>query len=90
MVEDISAIDGVEKVEELKSLGVSFDFPQQDEYDNNDYIYPMNKEETTEIKKYIEEGTADYDKLMSGIMSLLQIIQMCRKSMVGSFALGIL
>lgn len=66
MVEDISAIDGVEKVEELKSLGVSFDFPQQDEYDNNDYIYPMNKEETTEIKKYIEEGTADYDKLMSG------------------------
>ena len=26
----------------------------------------MNKEETTEIEKYIEEGTADYDKLMSG------------------------
>ena len=66
MVEDISAIDGVEKVEELKSFGVSFDFPQQDEYDNDDYIYPMNKEETTEIEKYIEEGTADYDKLMSG------------------------
>ena len=55
MVEDISAIDGVEKVEELKSFGVSFDFPQQDEYDNDDYIYPMNKEETTEIEKYIEE-----------------------------------
>lgn len=66
MVEDISAIDGVEKVEELKSFGVSFDFLQQDEYDNDDYIYPMNKEETTEIEKYIEEGTADYDKLMSG------------------------
>ena len=45
MVEDISAIDGVEKVEELKSFGVSFDFPQQDEYDNDDYIYPMKKKQ---------------------------------------------
>ena len=50
----------MEKVEELKSFGVSL-ISQQDEYDNDDYIYPMNKEETTEIEKYIEEGTADYD-----------------------------
>lgn len=55
MVEDISAIDGVEKVEELKSFGVSFDFPQQDEYDNDDYIYPMNKEETTEIENTLKK-----------------------------------
>ena len=66
IVQEIAAIDGVEKVEELKSFGVVFDFPQQDEYDNDDYIYPMNDEETKNIGEYIEEGSADYDKLMSG------------------------
>lgn len=66
MVKEIAAIDGVEKVEELKSFGVIFDFPQRDEYDNDDYIYPMNEKETRNIGKYIEEGSADYDKLMSG------------------------
>ena len=66
MVKEIAAIDGVEKVEELKSFGVIFDFPQRDEYYNDDYIYPMNEEETRNIGKYIEEGSADYDKLMSG------------------------
>ena len=66
MVKEIAAIDGVEKVEELKSFGVIFDFPQRDEYDNDDYIYPMNEEETRNIGKYIEEGSSDYDKLMSG------------------------
>lgn len=66
MVKEIAAIDGVEKVEELKSFGVIFDFPQRDEYDNDDYIYPMNEEETRNIRRYIEEGSADYDKLMSG------------------------
>lgn len=66
MVQEISAIDGVEKVEELKNFGVRFDYPKYDEYDNDDYIYPLNGEEIKEISKYIEEGTADYDKLMSG------------------------
>lgn len=66
MVQKIAAIEGVEKVEELKSFGINFDFPQQDEYDNDDYIYPMNSNETKNIGKYIEEGSADYDKLISG------------------------
>lgn len=66
MVREISAIDGVEKVEEIKSFGVIFDFPQHDEYTNNDYIYPISRVETESIGKYVEEGTADYDKLMSG------------------------
>lgn len=66
MVKEISAIDGVEMVKELKSFGVIFDFPQRDEYDNDDYIYPMNAEETKNIGEYIEEGSADYNKLMSG------------------------
>ena len=66
MVREILAIDGVEKVEELKSLGVSFDFPKHEEYANDDYLYPMSDEEITGIEKYIEEGTWDYDKMMSG------------------------
>lgn len=66
MVKEISAIDGVEMVKELKSFGVIFDFPQRDEYDNDDYIYPMNEKETKNIGEYIEEGSADYNKLMSG------------------------
>ena len=66
MVQEISAIDGVEKVEELKNFGLRFDYPKYDEYGNDDYIYPLNDGEIKEISKYIEEGTADYDKLMSG------------------------
>lgn len=66
MVKEISSINGVEKVEEVKSFGVIYDFPQHDEYDNDDYIYPLSNEETESIGQYIEEGSADYDKLMSG------------------------
>ncbi len=66
MVEEILAIDGVEKVEELKSLGVKFDFPKHEEYANDDYLYPMSDEEIKGIEKYMEEGTWDYDKMMSG------------------------
>lgn len=66
MVKEIASIDGVEKIEEVKSFGVIYDFPQQDEYDNDDYIYPMNAQETESIGQYIEEGSAGYDKLMSG------------------------
>ncbi len=66
MVQEISAIDGVEKVAELKNFGLRFDYPKYDEYGNDDYIYPLNDGEIKEISKYIEEGTADYDKLMSG------------------------
>lgn len=43
-----------------------FDFPKQDEYDNDDYIYPLTEEEAKEIGKYIADGSIDYDKLMSG------------------------
>lgn len=66
LVKQISAIDGVEKVEEIKSFGVMFDFSKQDEYDNDDYIYPLTEEEAKEIGKYISDGSADYDKLISG------------------------
>ncbi len=66
MVQEISALDGVEKVAEIKSFGVRFDYPKNDEYGNNDIICPLTEEETREIGKYLEDGSADYDKLMSG------------------------
>ena len=65
-VHEILAIDGVEAVEEIKNFGVIFDFPKQDEYDNDDIVYPLTDVEVDNISKYIEEGSADYDKLMSG------------------------
>lgn len=66
MVQKIAALEGVEKVTEIKSFGVRFDYPKNDEYDNDDIVYPLTEEETRYIEKYLENGSADYDKLMSG------------------------
>ncbi|MDO4470733.1 MAG: FtsX-like permease family protein [Bacillota bacterium] len=66
MVQEIAALDGVEKVTEIKNFGVRFDYPKNDEYNNDDMIQPMTEEETAEIGKYLEDGSADYNKLMSG------------------------
>lgn len=66
MVQEISSLDGVKKVTEIKSFGVQFDYPKNDEYGNDDMIYPLAEEETKEIAKYLEDGSCDYDKLMSG------------------------
>lgn len=66
MVQEIAALDGVKKVTEIKSFGVRFDYPKNDEYGNDDIIYPLTEEEAKEISKYLEDGSADYDKLMSG------------------------
>lgn len=66
MVQEIAALDGVKKVTEIKSFGVRFDYPKNDEYDNDDIVYPLTEEETRYIEKYLENGSADYDKLMSG------------------------
>ena len=66
MIQQISALDGVKRVEEIKSFGISFDFPQNDEYGNSDAVYPLTENETKEIGKYLADGSSDYDKLMSG------------------------
>ena len=65
-VQEIENIEGVEKVTEVKNFGISYDFPEHSEYDNDDYILPLNEEQIKNIGKYIETGTADYDKLMTG------------------------
>lgn len=66
LVQEIENIDGVEKVTEVKNFGISYDFPEHSEYDNDDFILPLNEEQIKNIDKYIENGTADYDKLMTG------------------------
>lgn len=65
-VKEIENIEGVEKVTEVKNFGISYDFPEHSEYDNDDYILPLNEEQIKNIDKYIEDGTADYDKLITG------------------------
>lgn len=66
LVAAINNLEGVKRVEQIKHFGVRFDFPQQDEYGNNDMVYPLIEEEIKQIELYLEEGSADYDKLMSG------------------------
>lgn len=66
IIREIYALDGVERVEEIKSFGVRFDFPERDEYGNNDMVFPMTEKETEDIGGYLEEGSAEYEKLMSG------------------------
>ncbi len=65
-VQEIENIDGVEKVTEVKNFGINYDFPEHSEYNNDDFILPLNEEQIKNIDKYIEDGTADYDKLMTG------------------------
>lgn len=55
MVQEISSLDGVRKVTKIKSFGVRFDYPKNDEYGNDDMIYPMTEAETKEIAKYLED-----------------------------------
>lgn len=66
MIEEISALEGVKDVQEIKNFGVQYDFPAHDEYGNDDTVLPLSEEETEGLSRYLEEGSADYEKLMSG------------------------
>lgn len=66
MIGEIASIDGVEQITERKGFGVQYDFPQHDEYGNNDIIYPLTEEELQGIGSYLEAGTADMEALLSG------------------------
>ena len=66
MVQEILRIEGVAKVEGLKSFGVTYDYPRKDNYGDDDVVYPLDQEELEEVGTYIEEGSVDREKLMSG------------------------
>lgn len=71
LVGQIRSLDGVTQVEEKGSFGVIYDFPEQDEYNNDDLVYPLTEEETENIGDYLEEGSVDYDKLSDGSQVLV-------------------
>lgn len=66
MVEKINALDGVRRVRERKSLGLKFDVPEHDEYGENDEVLLLTKEQTKDAEQYLEDGSADYEKLAGG------------------------
>lgn len=66
MIKEILSLDGVKKVTEIKELGIKYDYPKNDEYDTDDCISLLSKEDTRGIGSYLEDGSADYEKLMSG------------------------
>ena len=66
MVQRIAVLEGVHKVKEIKGLGINFDYPKHEEYGKNDMVYPLTEEEFNAIHPYLSEGSADYEKLMSG------------------------
>ena len=66
LIREITSIDGVTSVKEVNGFGIKFDYPAQDEYDKNDIIYPLHTEELPAISSYLEEGSADAQKLLSG------------------------
>ena len=49
LIQRITVLYGVKKVTEIKNFGVLFDYPKNDEYNNNDEICPLTEEETKEI-----------------------------------------
>ena len=66
MVREILGMEGVTRVEEIKNFGVSYDYPLKDNYGDSDTVYPLDGEELEGIGAYLEEGSADREKLMSG------------------------
>lgn len=66
MVQQIASLNGIKKVTELKGFGVRYDYPKNDNYNDDENIHPLTEEETKQISSYLLEGSADYQKLMSG------------------------
>ena len=66
LIQEILSWDGVKQVRGIKSLGVQFDFPKHDEYGDDDSVSLLTDEESRNLEAYLEAGSVDYDRLMSG------------------------
>ena len=66
MIQEISALEGVIGIREIKAFGIRYDYPVNDLYGVNDQINPLTEAEVLSIGSYLEEGSCDYEKLMSG------------------------
>lgn len=67
-VQAVSEIDGVKHVKQIQYFGIRFDYPKNDEYntEGTDQVLPLTAEETKALDKYLESGSAEYEKLISG------------------------
>lgn len=88
LIQEISALDGVKEVSEMKNFGIKFDYPIHDEYGNDDTVFPLSEAEVKEIGKYLEEGDADYKKLMSGDYILVADNSVAEEVYGWKFAVG--
>ncbi len=66
LIRQIYAIDGVEKVAEIKDCGIRYDISKHDEYGSENCIHPLGETEMKKTDQYLEEGTNSYEQLMSG------------------------
>lgn len=66
MIAKILALDGVKNVYEVKGLGVKFDCPKHEEFNTEDRINSIAERGGEDLEKYLEEGEADFAKLLSG------------------------
>ena len=53
MEREILCLEGVKNIEEIKSFGVRYDYPEKDEYGMDDAVYPLTDKEIRDIGKYL-------------------------------------
>lgn len=66
MTNRIAALNGVKEITAYKNLGVKFDAPDHDEYGTDDTIALLDKTQINGLRQYLEEGSIDYEQLLSG------------------------
>lgn len=66
LINKISELDGVKKIQEIKRMGLYFDCPKNDVYNTYDVLTPLAAEKLNDLSRYLESGSAEYEKLISG------------------------
>ncbi len=66
MMNRIADLNGVKEITAYENLGIKFDAPSHDEYGTDDKIALFDKAQINGLDQYLEEGSTDYDRLISG------------------------
>lgn len=66
LLRQILAIDGVTNVQAIQGFSIRYDYVRNDNYNDQDTIYPLTGEELATLDAYLEEGSIDREKLLSG------------------------
>ena len=62
----IADLNGVKEITAYENLGIKFDASSHDEYGTDDTIALFDKAQINGLDQYLEEGSTDYDRLISG------------------------